>query len=67
MTNRYHSLLVALEQDTREDDAEHLIAAIEQLRGVAGVTGKVNDGSLFIIRQRLKGELLAKIIDLFRD
>lgn len=34
MTKRFHSLAVVLENDIRKDDAEALMAAISQLRGV---------------------------------
>ncbi len=57
MTDRYHSLTVALEKDTREDDAEALIAAIEQLRGVAGVEGNVDDPSSFTHAIRSNNQL----------
>lgn len=37
MSDRYFALTVVLEQDIRDDDAEPLIAAIRQMRGVADV------------------------------
>ena len=43
MTDRFNALTVVLEKDIREDDAQALIAAIAQLRGVATVTGNVVD------------------------
>ncbi len=47
MTDRYHSLTVALEKDVRDEDAGALIAAIEQLRGVAAVDGNIADPSSY--------------------
>jgi len=39
MTTRFSGLLVVLENDMREDDAQPLIDAIIQLRGVVRVSG----------------------------
>lgn len=57
MTDRYHSLTVALDKDTRDDDAEALIAAIKQLRGVAGVEGNVVDTADFVHAVRTNNQL----------
>jgi hypothetical protein len=47
VTDRFHSLTVALTDDLREDDAERLIDAIKLLRGVAGVKGNVSDPGFY--------------------
>ena len=54
MTDRYSSLTVVLERDIRDDDAEPLIAAIRQLRGVLRVVPKVADAGE-VARQRAPG------------
>lgn len=41
MTDRLNGVLVAFERDIRTDDADALIAAIRQLRGVADVQPSV--------------------------
>ena len=61
MTDRYNTLTVALENDIRDDDAEVLISAIKQLRGVITVTGNVVDGSEWLIEQRVRHELEKKL------
>jgi hypothetical protein len=61
MTDRYSHLTVALDANLRSDDAEALIAAIRQLRGVAAVSGNVADGSLFVAEQRVKNDLTQKL------
>ena len=61
MTDRYHTLTVVLERDTREDDAQCLIDAIAQLRGVASVTGVVADFCEHMAVERAKSELRAKL------
>lgn len=41
MTDRYNALIVTLDQDYRSDDAEAIISAIRQLRGVLSVVPHV--------------------------
>lgn len=43
MTDRFNALTVVLEKDIREDDAQALLSAIGQLRGVLTVSGNVAD------------------------
>ena len=64
MTDRYNALTVVLEKNTRDDDAEHLISAIRQLRGVLSVTGNVADSGSHIAEYRARHELGAKLIDI---
>lgn len=61
MTDRFNALTVVLENDMRDDDAEALIAAIRQLRGVLSVSGNVADPSDFISQQRARHELGDKL------
>lgn len=41
MTDRLNALTVVLSQDVRDDDAQKIIEAIMQMRGVLSVTGNV--------------------------
>jgi len=43
MTDRFNGLKVFLEKNMRDDDAESLIQAIRQMRGVLSVKGNVAD------------------------
>lgn len=61
MTDRFHTLTVALEKDMRSDDAEALIDAICRLRGVLNVTGNVVDPGLWMAEQRVRQDLSAKL------
>lgn len=61
MTDRYHSLTVVLAQDIRDDDAEALMSAIKQLRGVLTVTGKVADLDSHMAHERARADLGEKI------
>ena len=63
MTDRYNSLTVVLEHDIRSDDAEMLISAIQQLRGVLSVEGNVSDSTTFMAQERARSELGSKIWD----
>ena len=61
MTDRYNTLTVVLEKDMRDDDAEVLIAAIRQLRGILSVRGNVADPSDYMAQERAKRELGDKL------
>lgn len=57
MTDRYNTLTVVLEHDIREDDAEVLLSAIRQLRGVLSVTGNVADTTAHMAEERARHKL----------
>ena len=63
MTDRYHTLTVVLERDTRTDDAKALIAAIGQMRGVLNVSGVVSDVEAHMAQERARRELGEKLLD----
>jgi hypothetical protein len=63
MTDRFHSLTVALDRDIRDDDAEVLMSAIRQLRGVAQVTGVVADSASFMAETRVRIEFSRKLLE----
>lgn len=64
MTDRFHSLTVALDADIRADDAEAIMAAIRQLRGVLTVTGNVVSADSWVAEQRARDELMRKVLEL---
>jgi len=57
MTDRYNALTVILEHDIRDDDAEALLSAIRQLRGVLSVSGHVSDMTDHIAQDRARHDL----------
>lgn len=61
MTDRINSLFVVLENDIRDEDAELIIAAVSQLRGVLTVEGGVVDHTDFVAQARAKAELRNKL------
>lgn len=61
MTDRYNALTVVLEKDIRDDDAEALLDAIRQLRGVLSVSGNVTDLTAHTAEERAKRELGDKL------
>lgn len=61
MTDRLNALTVVLETDIRDDDAETLIAAIRQLRGVLSVTGNVVEIGDHIAQERARRDLGEKL------
>ena len=66
MTDRYNSLTVVLEHDIRDDDAQPLIDAIKQLKGVIEVSGNVTDMKDYSARTRLRIEYTNALIDLLQ-
>lgn len=61
MTDRYNALTVILEKDIRDDDAEALLNAIRQLRGVLSVSGNVADFDSHLAQERARSELGQKL------
>lgn len=66
MTDRFQALTVVLEDDVRSDDAEALISAISQLRGVLNVTGNVADLGSHVAQIRARQELTQKLLAALR-
>ena len=48
MTDRFCALTVSLERDIRDDNAQGIIDAIKQLRGVLSVEGNVANSELWV-------------------
>ena len=61
MTDRYNALTVVLEKDIRDGDAEALLAAIRQLRGVLTVSGNVADLGSHVAQERARHDLGEKL------
>lgn len=63
MTDRLNALTVVLDGDIREDDAQALMSAIRQLRGVLSVSGHVSNLDSHIAKERARHELGQKLLD----
>lgn len=65
MTARFTSIIVVLEKDTREDDAEGLIEAIRHMRGVADAKGYSPGSPLDweVAQMRIRREYRDKLMD----
>jgi hypothetical protein len=61
MSDRYNYLTVILEQDLKDEDAEPLIEAIKQFRGVLSVTPNVSDMTALLAEERVRNELAGKL------
>lgn len=66
MADRFHRLTVVLEDDIRSDDAEALLAAIRQLRGVLTVRGNVPNPDFFTAETRAKREIGEKLWEVLK-
>jgi len=67
MSDRYHSLTVALERDIRDDEAEYLMDAIKLLRGVMDVTGNVTDPPSYTAHVRITHKVTQQLQDLIKE
>ncbi len=67
MTDRINAITIVLERDTRADDIEPLVAAIQQLKGVLSVTAEPVSSISYIANSRAKNEILNKIIGTCRE
>ena len=63
MTDRHGGYIIVLENDIREDDAEPIINAIKQIRGVIEVAPCVSDSGTWIAHSRARHEILMKFSD----
>jgi len=61
MTDRFGTLTVVLESDIREDDAEQILNAIRQIRGVLCVEGNIKDQLAYLAHSRVRAELADKL------
>ena len=67
MTDRYNYLIVGLEKDVRQDDAQDIIAAIKQLRGVLNVKPNVSNSDAWIAAERARIELGDKLLKVLNE
>lgn len=57
MSDRIKALTVILRADMRDDDAEHVISAIQMIKGVSEVTGIVTGIDHYVAVSQAKREL----------
>jgi tripartite-type tricarboxylate transporter receptor subunit TctC len=67
MTDRYNQFVVVLDKDLRTDDAEPLMNAIRQMKGVLSVEGNVVTSSDHAAAVRVKHELSQKVFDFIQS
>jgi hypothetical protein len=61
MTDRIRHVTVTLDRDYRDDDAEVVLSAIRQIRGVARVATIVVEGGELLAREAVRVDLEGKI------
>ena len=61
MTDRLTGVFVVFEEDLREDDAEPIIDAIKQIRGVLGVESQVSDMTNWAAEARVRQKLTREL------
>lgn len=67
MTARIKGFKIALAQDIREDDAEHIITALKMIKGVVGVTPLEDSPEDYIQAIRIKAKVRDKLYDLIKQ
>ena len=67
MSDRYNCLIVVLEKDLKDEDAEPLIEAIKQFRGVLSVTPNVSDLTAHLAEKRVRWEIGAKLLAALKE
>lgn len=67
MTTKLKGLTVVFENDIREDDAEKIILAIAQLRGVLSVGGIEQNTNDYLARTRIRQELTNKLFNALNE
>jgi hypothetical protein len=67
MTDRIKGVYVAFDKDYRIDDAESILTAIRQIRGVALVSSQVTDFVDFDARAKVREKFRSDIIKLYTD
>jgi len=63
MADRYYAFTVALERDMRDDEAQSLMTAISQLRGVLRVEPLMASPETWMAEQRAIRVLGEKVVD----
>lgn len=66
MNERLSGLLITLDDDTREDDAEHTIAAIRQIKGVLSVQGLSVNPTFQMACERVRADLRTRLYEVLR-
>ncbi len=61
MTNRVKALIVILDNDYRDDDADEIVNAIEVLKGVLNIKKHIFTSDDVINRERIKYEIRNQI------
>ena len=67
MTDRYNGLIVVLKTDYRDDDAEAIIAAIKQIRGVQSVVPHVAHPADYIAYERARSDIRRRLWEAFGE
>jgi hypothetical protein len=61
MTDRFSGLLVILDHDIRDDDAQPIVDAIKQMRGVCDVRGHIGGATVAIAEERARQDLVKQL------
>lgn len=67
MADLVKGLTVVLERDIRDDDAQAIISAIQQIRGVASVTPHITTGEDYFVARRTKLKIAERFTEVIKN
>lgn len=67
MTDRHAGYIVILQDNIRADDAEPIINAIWQIKGVLDVQPVINGAEIQIAESRARMEIAERLLDLYKE
>lgn len=66
MTDRYNAFIVILERDIRDDDAQPVLNALRQIKGVLRVKPHIAGFEESIAYERVRQELIEKLWEVLK-
>ncbi len=67
MTDRIKGLTVTIESGIRDNDCDHIINAIKQIRGVVSVASHIDDIDNHLAKQQVRHELREKFFEFWQS
>lgn len=67
MSDRVNSITIVLEKDIRDDDAQPLIDAIKQFKGVVSVSPNITNPDTHVALMRERARINEKLIEIIKN
>lgn len=66
MSDRINSFTVVLNKDYKDEDAEQLLNAFKQFKGVISVTPNISNVTDHVAQSRARNEMISKMLEAFQ-